>query len=78
MRREQLAKALTAHGVEYGIHYSPAVHRHPIFSELRASRELDLPASERWAHEELSLPMFAEMEEDEVGRVVEVCRGQVR
>jgi dTDP-4-amino-4,6-dideoxygalactose transaminase len=60
--------------VEVGIHYTPAAHRHRAFDALPArSRPVELPQSEAWAREELSLPMFAELEEHELERVVAAC-----
>lgn len=73
--RDRLAATLAERGVEHGIHYNPAVHRHPMFSELPpACRPVELPAAEAWAREELSLPMFPELSEAEVQRVIDTCR----
>lgn len=57
------------------MHYTPAAHRHRAFDGLPASaRPLELPESEAWAQEELSLPMFAELTGAEVERVIAACR----
>jgi len=72
--RDRLAELLSAEGLQVGLHYSPAMHRHPAFTDLpAASRPIELPRAEAWAAEELSLPMFAELTAQEVERVVEVC-----
>ena len=78
--RDEVASALAASGVGTGIHYSPAVHRQPLFTAGEAPRT-DLAASEAWAREELSLPMFPYMAESEVeitcaalGRAIETSR----
>jgi dTDP-4-amino-4,6-dideoxygalactose transaminase len=68
--RDALAARLSEAGVETGIHYSPALHRQPPLAEFR--RDLELPVAEAWAAEELSLPIFPELREDEIERVVEV------
>ena len=67
--RDDAARRLTAGGVGTGIHYSPAVHRQPPFRELAAGRAF--PAAEAWADEELSLPMFPELRDEEVDRAAE-------
>jgi dTDP-4-amino-4,6-dideoxygalactose transaminase len=73
-RRDRLALALAEERIEHGIHYSPAVHRHPMFTGLAAaSRPVELGVSERWAREELSLPMFPELSESEIEPVIAVC-----
>jgi dTDP-4-amino-4,6-dideoxygalactose transaminase len=74
LSRDALADSLADQRIEYGIHYTHAVHQQPMFSELpAASRPLELPIAERWAREELSLPMFAELSEAEVDRVIAAC-----
>lgn len=71
---DRLAAHLSAHGIQTGIHYSPAAHRHPAFDSLpECSRPLELPNAERWAARELSLPMFAELTQGEAGRIAEAC-----
>ena len=63
--RDEVASALAADGVGTGIHYSPAVHRQPLFAAGEPPRT-DLAVSEAWAREEISLPMFPFMTESEV------------
>jgi dTDP-4-amino-4,6-dideoxygalactose transaminase len=67
-RREVVAAALRAHGVECGIHYSPAVHRHAAWRD-HALAHGSLPVAEAWASEELSLPMHPDLRQDEIERV---------
>jgi dTDP-4-amino-4,6-dideoxygalactose transaminase len=70
--RDALARRLSAAGVQSGIHYSPSLPEQPVFSHLPKPRA-ELMEAAAWAEEELSLPMFAELEPREVDRVVEVC-----
>ena len=70
--RDGLAASLAAAGIGSGLHYTPAVHRQPPCSRAVRSRT-GLRHAEAWAREELSLPMFAEMRDDEVDRVAEAC-----
>lgn len=72
--RDALAEHLADRGIQTGIHYSPAAHRHRAFDTLpRASRPIELPNAEAWAARELSLPMFAELTTDEVDRIADCC-----
>jgi dTDP-3-amino-3,4,6-trideoxy-alpha-D-glucose transaminase len=72
--RDRLAQLLRADGVSVGLHYTPAVHRHPALAGLPASaRPIELPESEAWAREELSLPMFAELRQGELERTIAAC-----
>src|SRR3954451_8790136 len=67
--REQLTQRLTDHGVQTGVHYSPAMHPHPPFKDdFRADA---FPNALAWAAEELSLPMFPGLTTQEVERVAE-------
>lgn len=66
--RDQLRAALTAQGIETGIHYPVALHRHPAW--LRSYGESpSLPRAERLAQEILSLPVFPDLTDVEVERV---------
>jgi dTDP-4-amino-4,6-dideoxygalactose transaminase len=50
------------------------VHAHPALAGLPAeARPIELPEAEGWAREELSLPMFAELEPAEVERTIAAC-----
>jgi dTDP-4-amino-4,6-dideoxygalactose transaminase len=70
--RDAVADRLNGAGIATGIHYSPAVHRHPAFDDLpTASRPMSLPIADAWAAEELSLPMAAELTTKEIERVVQ-------
>jgi dTDP-4-amino-4,6-dideoxygalactose transaminase len=72
--RDRVVGLLRQRGIRVGLHYSTAAHRHPAFDQLPArSRPLELPESEAWAREELSLPMCAELTDAELERVVAAC-----
>lgn len=68
--RDAVARGLRLHGVETGIHYTPAVHEHPAW-QGHSIVYGDLPEAEAWAAEELSLPMHPDLLPDEIERVVE-------
>jgi dTDP-4-amino-4,6-dideoxygalactose transaminase len=69
--RDAVAATLRSHGIESAVHYAPAVHGHPAWSNSPL-RHGELPASEAWAARELSLPMHPDMRPEEIERVAEV------
>ena len=68
--RASIAGALDAVGIDAGVHYSPAAHRHPAWDhhEIRYGAT---PHAEAWAAEELSLPMHPDLDPDEIERVAD-------
>jgi dTDP-4-amino-4,6-dideoxygalactose transaminase len=68
--RDSVAASLGMAGIETGVHYEPAVHRHPVWAS-EPLRHGDVPAAEAWAAEELSLPMHPDLEPKEIERVAE-------
>lgn len=72
--RDGLRETLSAAGIQTGIHYAPALDRQPALAGLQS--EDSLPAATAWAEEELSLPIFPELREDELDRVAEVAASQ--
>jgi dTDP-4-amino-4,6-dideoxygalactose transaminase len=74
--RENVATTLRAHGVEFGVHYAPAVHQHTAWRDCPL-RHGSLPVAEAWASEELSLPIHPDLTDDEIERVAEAVRAAV-
>jgi dTDP-4-amino-4,6-dideoxygalactose transaminase len=72
--RQRIQASLQARGVQTGIHYPIPVHLQPAHADL-GYRKGDFPVSERLADEVLSLPMFAELADDQVGEVAAGLRG---
>jgi dTDP-4-amino-4,6-dideoxygalactose transaminase len=68
--RDMVAEVLRARGIQTGIHYAPAVHGHPAWSD-RPPRHGELPQAEAWAAEELSLPMHPGLLTEEIESVVD-------
>ena len=66
--RALLQQHLQAQGIQTGIHYPGPVHLQPAFAEL-GHVPGDFPASEQAAAEVLSLPMFAELTDEQQSRV---------
>ncbi len=72
-RRDALKEALHADGVDTGIHYPIPIHLLKAHADL-GYKEGDFPEAERAAKETLSLPMFAELTEDQVRTVCDAVR----
>lgn len=69
-RRDELRKFLADRKVGTEIYYPLPLHLQPAFAYL-GLKEGDLPVAEQAAKEVLALPMFPELREDEIRRVVE-------
>ena len=69
-RRDELRAELADAGIETLVHYPRAVHEHPAYAHLAGS----LPVSERLCAEVLSLPLYPQLRDDEVERVVAAVR----
>jgi dTDP-4-amino-4,6-dideoxygalactose transaminase len=72
--RDELLAACRAAGIGAGAHYPVPLHLQPAWRHLGHARG-DLPATEAWAAECLSLPLYPELTEAQQARVVEVVRG---
>lgn len=69
-RRDDVAAALARAGVATGVHYARALHEWPAYEGL--ARPGSLPCAERLGREELSLPMFPGLRDDEIDHVTSV------
>lgn len=69
-RRDELRAHLQAAGISTGLHYPIPVHLQPGFRHLGYD-EGDLPETERACKEVLSLPMYPELTNQEVARIVD-------
>jgi dTDP-4-amino-4,6-dideoxygalactose transaminase len=67
--RDAFRASLAKRGIQTSVHFSP-VHRF----ELYADSGPELPTADAFAARTVSLPMFAEMTEDEQGEVIEAVR----
>ncbi|HYP25659.1 MAG TPA: DegT/DnrJ/EryC1/StrS family aminotransferase [Blastocatellia bacterium] len=68
-RRDELIEHLKADGVQTNIHYPIPAHLQPANRDL-GYKAGDLPVTERAANETLSLPMFAELTDEQIEAVV--------
>ena len=69
-QRSELMQSLNSQGVQTGIHYPIPVHLLPAYSDL-GYQQGHFPVSEAIAAEELSLPMFPEMTDEQIEAVGE-------
>ncbi len=68
--RDELRDFLQARGISTGIHYPIPIHLQPAYQEL-GLKPGDFPISERDALQMLSLPMFAEMSDEQIHYVAD-------
>lgn len=73
-QRDALQAALKARGIGTNIHYPEPVHLQPAYRGRVAMGPGGLAQSERAAREVLSLPMFPQLEEGQVCRVIAAVR----
>jgi dTDP-4-amino-4,6-dideoxygalactose transaminase len=71
--RDALLAHLHGNGVQAGIHYPVPIHLQPAWEHL-GYRQGDFPVSEAWTRECLSLPMYPELAEAQLSRVVAEIR----
>jgi dTDP-4-amino-4,6-dideoxygalactose transaminase len=68
--RDALKNFLRERGIDTGIHYPVPLHLTPAYQELGYPRRGALPVAEALADEILSLPMYAELSEEQLGHLV--------
>jgi dTDP-4-amino-4,6-dideoxygalactose transaminase len=76
LARDDLVTKLKAHNVGTSVHYYP-VHYHPYYREHFGFREGDYPVCEAEFDRILSLPLFPQMTEQDVERVVEAVKASL-
>ena len=68
--RHNVLDGLHVRGVQAGAGYLPPLHMHPLWRHL-GYREGDFPVTEKVAREMISLPLYPELTDDQIGEVVE-------
>lgn len=69
-RRDELQKHLSDRGIQTGIHYPIPIHQQEAYLGLGQARGC-FPVTEKAAQDVLSLPMFPELADGDIDRVVE-------
>ena len=72
-KRDELLKYLTDNKIYCGIHYPVPIHLQPAYSELNL-KQGSFPITEGYAKEMLSLPMFPELQKEEIKYVVDIIK----
>src|SRR5688572_12808774 len=75
-QRDAWRDRLNEAGVQTGVHYPIPVHLQPAYRDLGYSAG-DFPVSEQASHEVLSLPMFPELTDAQIGEVALALRTSV-
>lgn len=71
--RDQLQSYLREHGIFTGVHYPIPIHLQECIAPL-GYREGSLPVTEQITSEILSLPMYAELTDDQIGYIVSMIK----
>ena len=71
--QRKLQEWLKTNEIITSIHYPTPIHFHPAYKDL-GYRRGDLPVSEKYATEILSLPMYPELEEDQIQYICRTIR----
>jgi len=72
-RRDQFLKVMQSSDIDCGIHYPRPIHLQPAYARLGYDRG-SFPVSESIAERLVSLPIYPEMTDDQVGQVVQAVR----
>ncbi|MFV0430431.1 MAG: DegT/DnrJ/EryC1/StrS family aminotransferase [Arachnia sp.] len=75
-RRREIFDAMRASGIGVQVNYMP-VHWHPVFAEAGYRRGM-CPNAEAFYEQELSLPVFADLTDDDQSRVIDALRSALR
>jgi dTDP-3-amino-3,4,6-trideoxy-alpha-D-glucose transaminase len=72
--REPFQAHLTSHGIGSAVHYPVLMpDQHALLEAVPAYRRSALPVAGRFAAHEVSIPLHAYLDDDEVGRVIAAC-----
>jgi len=74
--RDRLQNILKTKGISTGIHYPLPLHLQPAYSYL-GYKEGEIPMTERVSKEILSLPMYAELKEEDITYICEAMGAEV-
>jgi len=72
-KRDKLREELKSKGIATGIHYPIPLHLQPAYNYL-GYREGDFPVTEKASQEIISLPMFAELSDEQIGEITKILK----
>lgn len=70
IHRDQVIEELRARGIGTAVHFIP-LHLHPYYRENLGCRQGDFPVAEKYFDRCISLPIYPDMTEEEVNRVID-------
>lgn len=73
IKRKALFDALWESGIRLQVHYIP-VHIQPFYQKAFKTKKGNFPHSERYFEETISLPMYPDLEDSDVARVIETVK----
>ena len=73
-RRNELMEHLKSHQIGASLHYPLAVHQHTAYAH-RIRGENSLPVTDLFYQRNLTLPMYPELSNDKVERVIRAVKG---
>lgn len=73
--RDDVVSRAKALGVGLGIHYSPIIPAHPVYAEMTGYKRGQFPVAEHIADHCISLPLYNDITDEEVEKVIEVMKG---
>ena len=74
--RDPFRRRMAQQGIETFIHYPVAVHRQEAYSEYAPDEDL-LPITNRLSSEIVSLPLYPELDDDEVATILSAVRESI-
>jgi dTDP-4-amino-4,6-dideoxygalactose transaminase len=76
-KRDKIAKALSEHNIGHSVYYPVSLHEQECFAYL-GYQPKDCPASHCATKQAISVPIFPELKEEEIEKVVEVVSAAVK
>lgn len=74
--RRELFERLRANGILVNLHYIP-IYKHPYYQSNFKFKETDFPESEKYYAEAISLPIFYDLKDSEVNKIVKILNTPV-
>ncbi len=71
--RDRIQKALTEHNIRTGIHYPVPLHLQPAYSYM-GHKPGDFPITEKVSAQVLSLPLYPELEDNQIVKICDIVK----
>lgn len=73
--RDLVVERAKERGMGLGVHYSPIIPAHPVYAEMTGYERGQFPVAEYIADHCISLPLYNDITDEEVEKVIEVMKG---